>query len=110
MAATATKPEVNRSQVIRDFVTKNPAMPITEVVTRRQRRRQGVEESGLHGQDQDEGEEGQGEEGEGSRQGQPGSGSQQQRVGKSPQQILDGSFVSQGKPQDGGKGRGFCHG
>ena len=32
MAATA-KPEVNRSQVIRDFVTKNPAMPISEVVT-----------------------------------------------------------------------------
>jgi arginine repressor len=29
----ATKPEVNRSQVIRDFVTKNPAMPISEVVT-----------------------------------------------------------------------------
>ena len=32
MAATA-KPEVNRSQLIRDFVTKNPAMPISEVVT-----------------------------------------------------------------------------
>jgi arginine repressor len=31
--ATATKPEVNRSQVIRDFVTKNPAVPISEVVT-----------------------------------------------------------------------------
>ena len=27
------KPEVNRSQLIRDFVTKNPAMPISEVVT-----------------------------------------------------------------------------
>ena len=34
MAATATKPEVNRSQVIRDFVTKNPAMAISEVVTK----------------------------------------------------------------------------
>jgi hypothetical protein len=32
MAATA-KPEVNRSQLIRDFVAKNPAMPISEVVT-----------------------------------------------------------------------------
>ena len=32
MAATA-KPEVNKSQVIRDFVSKNPAMPISEVVT-----------------------------------------------------------------------------
>jgi len=28
-----TKTEVNRSQVIRDFVTKNPAIPISEVVT-----------------------------------------------------------------------------
>ena len=28
-----TKPEVNRSQVIRDFVTKNPAMSISEAVT-----------------------------------------------------------------------------
>src|SRR5271170_5970727 len=27
------KPEVNRSQLIRDFVVKNPAMPISEVVT-----------------------------------------------------------------------------
>lgn len=33
MAATA-KPEVNRSQVIRDFVTKNPTMPNSEVVTK----------------------------------------------------------------------------
>jgi hypothetical protein len=31
--SAAAKPEVNRSQVIRDFVAKNPAMPISEVVT-----------------------------------------------------------------------------
>src|ERR1700678_2704718 len=31
--AAAAKPEVNRSQIIREFVTKNPGMPISEVVT-----------------------------------------------------------------------------
>ena len=56
-----TKPELSKSDIIRDFVTKNPTLSISEVATMLgEQRHRGIKEPGLRRQRQDGGKEAQG--------------------------------------------------